>query len=88
MAYETGREKEIADIISDELDDPRITWAAIDAAAKRIVAGESALMAALKQFSELGIGSGPDDQQSFYKIEYGAIRAARAALSQMKGKQG
>lgn len=36
MAYESEREKEIARIISEELNDPQIPWAAIDAAAKRI----------------------------------------------------
>ncbi len=37
----TEREKEIARIISEELNDPHIPWAAIDAAAKRIVATEN-----------------------------------------------
>lgn len=40
MTYESTREKEIARIISEELNDPRITWAAIDAAAKRIAQSE------------------------------------------------
>lgn len=38
------------------------------------------LRAALKPFADLGIGSGPDDQQGDYRLEYGAIRAARAAI--------
>ena len=40
MAYESTREKEIAKIISEELNDSRIAWAAIDAAAKRIARSE------------------------------------------------
>lgn len=79
MGYDSEREKQIAAIISDELNDPRITWEAIDAAAKRIIAGEASLRAALKPFADLGVGSGPDTQQDSYRIEYGAIRAARNA---------
>lgn len=36
MAYESELEKQIADIISDEFNDQDISWAVIDAAAKRI----------------------------------------------------
>lgn len=38
------------------------------------------LRSALKPFADLGVGSGPDEQQDSYRIEYRAIRAARAAL--------
>jgi hypothetical protein len=44
-------------------------------AARNIVMGK-----ALTPFADLGVGSGPDDQQDNYRIEYRAIRAARAAL--------
>ena len=36
---------------------------------------------ALKPFADLGVSSGPDYQIDRYSIEFGAIRAARAALN-------
>lgn len=50
------------------------------AAFERMAASNVEMAAALKPFADLGVGSGPDHQADNYKIEYGAIRAARSAL--------
>jgi hypothetical protein len=47
---------------------------------ERMSARNITLSEAIKPFADLGIGSGPDDQQDSYKIEYGAIRSARSAI--------
>ncbi len=44
------------------------------------------LLEALKAFSEMGVGSGPDEEQEVYRIERGAIRKARAAVDKAEGR--
>lgn len=48
------------------------------------VNSHSALMAALKPFADLGVGSGPGEGTETYRITREAIRNARAALDAAK----
>jgi hypothetical protein len=50
-------------------------------AVARSVVVRDALVAALRPFANLGVGSGPGELSETYKIERNAIRAARAALA-------
>lgn len=45
------------------------------------IACNGRLVTALKAFADLGVGSGPDYETETYKIERGAIKRARSAIS-------